>query len=81
MICLLFLSESGSNLIDFNTELPPSASNSRFGTMTHGLPPSTNHTLPRSEPEYVNGNVPNPGGQRHSSNRDPFDMSKYIPFS
>ena len=49
-------------MIDFNSDLPSSAQHSRH--------PSQHF---HQEPEYVNGDIPNP---RKSSNRDPFDMSK-----
>jgi SHC-transforming protein 1 len=52
----------GSNLIDFNSDLPSSQ---------HSRHPSQHF---QQEPEYVNGDIPNP---RKSSNRDPFDMSPF----
>ena len=58
---LLEIESVGSNLIDFNSDLPSSQ---------HSRHPSQHF---HQEPEYVNGDIPNP---RKSSNRDPFDMSK-----
>ena len=58
---MLEIESVGSNLIDFNSDLPSSQ---------HSRHPSQHF---HQEPEYVNGDIPNP---RKSSNRDPFDMSK-----